>query len=116
MSKSLNYEGAAQTRRISVHLAKYGTNKDDRNVVKPSGGRNTKEGIDPLLEGGDRVLRKWQRKGRMTHLQFCLFFPSKKSNLLTASVEVLRANEDNRYLLSPEVSNPSYTSSPITCH
>lgn len=44
-------------------------------LLNSSGARNTKEGIDPLLEGGDRVLRKWQRKGRMTHLQFCLFSP-----------------------------------------
>lgn len=74
-----------------------------------------KEGIDPLLGGSDRMLREWQRRGTITHLQFYFFFPSKKNSLPTVRVEVLTANEDNLYLLSPEVSNPNYTSSPITC-
>ena len=43
------------------------------------GARNTKEGIDPLLGGGKRMLRKWQGKGRITHLQFCLFCPPQEN-------------------------------------
>lgn len=74
-----------------------------------------KEGIDPLLEGSDRMLREWQRKGTMPHLQFYFFFPSKKNSFPTVSVKVLIANEDNLYLLSSGVSKSNYSSSPILC-
>lgn len=77
--------------------------------------KNIKEWTDPLLGVGDIMLTGWQRKGRIIHLQLCLFFfPSKKNNLQTASVEVLMVNKDNLQLLETEVSYTKYMSSSVT--
>lgn len=107
MCKSLKFEGVTQT-RMSVHLAKCRTSKDDRNV-KLLWSKKYKRRDWPI------AWRKWQRKGRITHLHFVHFVHFFPSHLPTASAEVLTASEDDPHLPSPEVSNPSYNSSPITC-